>query len=656
MINQANCKVGGSIAGPNWSRGLCRRDPVLDLRCAFAVPGAAPSRRLRRLGIIPQQNCAGSPSSTDLSRRGRRQRWQRAVGAVSFFVLWMSLLSVSTVYGQDCDYQSDHGLVYPNPTGENRFRVWNDTFQAYHGLSPLQTAHVVGLASREWNDNANSGYFTNMGSISQAEFIQEVGQFGDPGCNLSQPGMNYIYAMNTNGPCQGASAAAYPSNAFLCPDAGWLIVVCPVSGSGLSWSTAGVPSAQQRDMVSVMVHEFGHVLDLAHPASMNGGWNCPTASVMNTSVCDDYVDAGLAMRALFRYDIKCSSERGFRSVSVQNYSQWSTGFSGPATVAPSSAIKGQPFVTSFWPPQSARSLIRQHTGTPESTIVMVYPGLASGGSPSQLNALVAGALPGGGWWQESGLAHQIRTFTTRSTSTSWYANNTVRLYAHNIANISAGAQHIGNISRCSNPSTCSPVTIRAIGRVDSTFDYADESTIAVWANQARFNNSDNMRVVIGVRALTNDRLGHVAPLDIHSSVPPAVACQEAQAFGEKNCLLAYVRRDDPASFIRVRAFSVNFGGTGAYGAGLAWAMASGGQVAEYTVLDGGFAHGALALWYYDSAWWLAYGHPTSSDVIVRSSTNGGMSWTTSILGPSITSPVVSPGQVAGPRAIYLTQP
>jgi len=521
-----------------------------------------------------------------------------------------------SAHAQTCAFATH---TYPNPDGENRFRINVAQFQSHLGIPQSRVGFMVEHAASTWNLSGRSGWFRLMGTTTLENEL----------CELPAHYWNRV-TMSADWRCIFGRAFAIP----VCQGQHWWINVCP----GFPWSTIGDPDPDQIDLIATLVHEFGHVLNLGHPptpfcGAANGG------AVM----CTDALPGKTMHRELYSWDVTCSYDAAdARDTRTYARLHSSGSFGAESLVTPVDGFRGAPGAVEV---PSLMWFRAMHRSTVSDRTWLTTYNSASNNFPSQtLNLGERGLQLSVVWWHEQ--IDRIRAIFLYEISTpggwnqTWGARSAI--YAPDFSGGLLGTPWLRHCTSGSGPS-CPSQIVRTGHRLSHAHDNVSDVSVTAWMHQSRTSGNEDREIRIAYEYQGGERVGVPYITGIRTSVAPAIACNYPHADGFA-CLVAYVDFNDPDYRVRVRAF-IRFFGT------LVWHP-------NVVTMPVPTTHG-VALWYHNGLWWLAANQSVltggSLEVRVYSSSDG-QSWSYATgLGPSIQAPAVVSYRVAGDNRIMISR-
>lgn len=185
--------------------------------------------------------------------------------------------------------------------------------------------------------------------------------------------------------------------------------------------------------------------------------------------------------------------------------------------------------------------------------------------------------------------------------------------------------------------------IRTDHRVAHAHNDATSQSVTAWVHKNRNDDADDreIRISPGVDPASPNLLLAPELTGIQSIIPPAVACKEGAAAEGYDCMIAYVKVDDPDGRIRHHFFSISPGGT------FTW------RPSEFVTVHR--TSQGVAIWHHDGWWWRAQVHAATQNIHVYRSADGlGWAFQTD-LGFSVQVPAVAAHHTGLQNALFLTR-
>jgi hypothetical protein len=550
---------------------------------------------------LPPPRCRPSVA---LGHIVRRISGSRHAGYAVLILLW---LAASPVQAQtNCPLMDrDLHFPFPNPSGLNEYRVNVGNFAQALNLTQNEAIAVVGHAAAAWNLHGSTGYFRYAGTTTR----QGPDLCADPG------NWNLVTMHSNTVPCQ---AGAYGFAEAICDETRWWINICP----GQSWSFSGTPLSGEADLISVLAHEMGHVLNLAHPnASV-----CSGGTAEGAVICTDVAVNNTRLRDLYPYDTRCLFQAGDgRNVSVTAVPQLNGAFLTPYLYAGApAAYKGHPNVrwsgaNTYW-----SRVLHRDGEIPARTDLSAYLGITGTSTVVTTNLGQRSHVPSMTWWPER--SSELRAFYHLPYGgASWTQAFAAVMAVYNL-NLSS-SPNLYYLNHCLDPGCSGFDVVRTGHRLAHAWDDFNNESVTVWAHQNRQTNSQEreIRIAHDVYDFSLNAVGRPTYSGRQTTVAPAIACKAYQADGSYDCILAYVPFGTADGTIALGMF---------YEVQGQYYWRSSDVLLPYRTYQG------VALWYQSGYWWLAY-NDFFLDVRVVRSTNG-VSWTSAgNLGRSYQAPAVA---------------
>jgi hypothetical protein len=418
------------------------------------------------------------------------------------------------------------------------------------GIDCDELITTVIAASQVWNETTNGPLFRFTGTTSNA----------DSSCSNST--VTIGSAHSSGEPARTTFKCPHPAVPALSSQ--FVIRVFQSSdGNTIPWE-AGIASSAELDLMSALVHEFGHVLGMNHPTAVNaaddaGASMRPTFGLQ--SGFDNWTFGDTQGRSPYHYDLKCAAQaQGNRELLSFAFSTDSEGGLGNFTPV-SDGIQN---VAS-----AAVGLCQASNNTPRfcsslqtSDKSFHKPNLQFTnllGPLSEPDDFEFGYTPF--IFQEIGQASA--TFTSfvndNDFPTDFGVDSSHNLYKSNESNTFATSttwEHCNVIS-----SNCpSETRVRSGHPLAVAFSQAADETVAVWADQTRDDSPADREIKISIGLSRFDSTG-LATLQmpfstgIRTSSAPAIACRVSPA---NQCILAYTSPTSTRHVITTRVVTIQF--------------------------------------------------------------------------------------------------
>jgi hypothetical protein len=440
-----------------------------------------------------------------------------------------------------CEGSNDTHL---NTNARKRYRVRDVSFDAIAGVSRAEGWSAVVLAAETWAHQANSGFFDLAGFTS------------DTTVDCGSPSGSLVRVIDgcdsTFGP--GNSARAFAR----CNGTHFEIMIWShrfdavnqQCGDPFDWSVGSI-GAGQVDLVGVVLHEFGHVLSLGHPATISG-------AVMQTGG----FTGTTRKRDLYRWDKECAEiEGGSRQLQAFRRFHSSNGTFGTESN----------YLGTWRVARATASVTRHHVNDTlhwssgflrtSSPMDPAWTRDLNQSNTEVISTFWPGVGPRTSRWAEVSVYDSRLIWSDEDEEPQWYSL-TSRLpikTAYSTDGFSSSASSY--LMECTNPTGLTTCGLFAWQKIYSPRMTAHAylssigRTVTAWTQHDRESESENRRVRVSVGALNAWLVHQSDDLGVKSSVAPGLACRHEQA-GGYDCMLAYVDPAAALNWIRIKRFSI----------------------------------------------------------------------------------------------------
>ena len=423
---------------------------------------------------------------------------------------------------------------YNAANAQKKFRVNTDSFDAYipmlGGDVPTVVAAVMG--GDVWNEQATGGHFRYMGTTTLTDIPPTY-----LGCVVSHPSFESIIV---------AFDAESDHLSYAEPKCGGYATRIKVYSKrigGRLWRlSTGAPKEGYTDFASLIAHEFGHVQKILHPRC---GENCTMAGSIASGT--------IRLRDLAYYDNKCSWEvSGYRAITPYFRFQDHGSFGQEQQIALGTSVSkggaGIHYVSGGYDINAAFFTFNGGTWVP----------YLAGASEKPLGLFtVTSRGPTPALWRED--VTMDRVFYTHYYPLGVIYSESESLGVSYVrSSDSFQTKTPGDLYRCDSMSswmTCaSSSRMTSAERISVGWDDFNNRSVTVWTNLNRANDATNGDVRVSTGYISHTTIPESDSLGVKSSVSPGVACKAYQAYGENDCIVAYVEQTDNQGLVRVKTF------------------------------------------------------------------------------------------------------
>lgn len=418
-----------------------------------------------------------------------------------------------------------------------------------------QERNIAAIAAMmRWNQQSESAVsFVYQGLVSESHYNNNK-------CNY-----NVVTTHNT---CP--SGRAYFS--LQCAEKKWQIVLCDstLDSNGIPRSNdydVGKVLEDHSDVLSVLVHEFGHAQGLHHPALNDpNSFNeyCDgNAAVLGASYCNDDSMHEMSRRDLYRYDNYCASQRNsYRKLKLKSILSFGT------IMQPSSYGMGNGLSNAaIWQDNSSNENYLD-IRTPSNNFYREHRHFP--GTPSFYDS-----------WQEDESLRTGQTFTIGMPASSHETRSGIknddendewlqRYYAAWTEQYpyftSMGFVDWITATRCTAASCLNRVAIRSLYPIELVHNAKDDTTYGMWVLHDRENENNAYRVNIaeyvgsGSTPRFAENLLKSSNVQFQATTKPTLHCGARSSGSANTCVLFYIPLTDRLN--RLHSISLSRTGNG----------------------------------------------------------------------------------------------
>lgn len=510
--------------------------------------------------------------------------------------------------------------TFTNTEGRIPYRIDAASFDALTGISRTEGDTAVKIGADTWNEQATAGHFVEIGTASDYD--------SDPNFYLPEwknpawvDACDYIDAsvVRVVNRCLGGGLVML-SPRCKDPNTGRadrfeirIFAQTRPSGSSndqcesIPWAT-GRAGRGEYDLAAIMVHEFGHALDLNHPTNDNF-----YATVMNAAA-----RGTLRNRDVYKWDLDCT--RYFSGTrSLTQYHRYHVGGvlrgEGSFINDVSQVSPGVTGITGQW---NWAAAYRQ-TDALKWTV-----GLGPLNTYNVAN-MPPGIAPTEATWRED--ASWSRVFWPSHVEDpveSWASNHPVQTFYWQDGFSPWGYTMLRQCSEMSAWMYCPYAATERVysGKpVSVAWNSAIGRSVFTWVHQDRSNytygiNYKHNMVKVAFGYVDNYTITQPDELGVFSSVAPGVTCATGRA-GGYDCIMAYVPDTDTWNHVYIKRFSAN-------AAGNRYAVQT--EPGIRRMYFGARTASRIATWYHYGKFWIAIRSLRSGQPLDVYSSVDGSSW------------------------------
>jgi hypothetical protein len=381
----------------------------------------------------------------------------------------------------------------------------------------------------------------------------------------------------------------------------------PTTCEPLPWAVGNV-FAGEMDLRGILAHEFGHALNLGHPANGEG-------AVMAAG----HDGGSTRYRDLYQWDLKCAAQiAGHRNLTGYRRHHWNgtleneVAFTGTWNVSKVAAGVTHFDQQLWWSAAIKRNDCLAWTrslNTLDTNCTLADNRMGIG--------------PTARLWLEDMSTDRV-LYASYGEAPEYDLNARHFGMVHWSSNefLNEGLWWLSHCGSMTDWMTCGatqpPVyTGKAMG---VGWDAGNSRTVFAWAHQNRLSDSADGEVRVAIGYINDAVLPQPTLMGVRTTAPPAVACgPTSTAAGGHRCILAYVNKNNPWNEISIIRFTPS---QGAMRYELSTAPAH--LACEAPLVVPCSTGSRIAAWYHDGKFWLAY-RPTRLEeqpLQVINSTNG----------------------------------
>ena len=307
-----------------------------------------------------------------------------------------------------------------------------------------------------------------------------------------------------------------------------------------------------RDLTALVAHEFGHALGIGEIEN-GGGYTGTWYGTMRGNLTHR-----ARQRNLYHWDLLCAEDRnGIRGVTGYNQTHTDTGgFLGEGTMTSSGAVahasSGRTWGSgsSWW-----ASAVHDRTGASYAKDPMPLATWNDVSGPSKFNAAFIAAV-----FREPTTLYVDRVIYPYWSTGSYNQTDEHDLLQYRSFDWFATTETVEVMNHCTTMTAdlaCSTTDTEDIqtARVPAVaWFHGIQRTAVAWQNHDNTgdgSNAEAFELYVSIGSVDNNTLVQPSKTGIRSSVGPGLACSEGFS-GSWDCVLAYVRADDPTNTVRAR--------------------------------------------------------------------------------------------------------
>lgn len=471
----------------------------------------------------------------------------------SCFLLRVAWISAKNAYGMSKP-EPDCKTFGPLPQqGAVDVHLVNSSGSLSYVTRQERNAAAIAAMMR-WNQQSESAVsFVYQGSVSES-------QYNNNKCDYN--------VVTTHNICSSGRAYFSPQ----CAQKKWQIVLCDstLDPNGIPRSNdydVGKILEDYTDVLSVLVHEFGHAQGLTHPASNDPNsfdeYCDGNAAVLGGSYCNGYSMHEMSRRDLYRYDNYCAFQRNsLRKLKLKSILSF-----GPVMQSNSYGIGGGLSNAAIWQDNSSNKNYLD-TRTPSNRFYREHRQFP--GEPSFHDS-----------WQEDESLRTGQTFTIGMPASSHETRSGIknddendewlqRYYAAWTEQYpyftSMGFVDWITATRCITTSCLNRVAIRSLYPIELVHNVKDDTTYGMWVLHDRENRNNAYKVNIaeyvgnGSTPLFAENLLNSSNVQFQTTIKPTLHCGARSSSSANTCVLFYVPLTDRLN--RLHSISLSRTGNG----------------------------------------------------------------------------------------------